>query len=131
MSELDFATGLLARGIEIVLRGNRLWVWPPKAHGYLTDAEREYIHEHRNELKELARSHALPETTVVWQPPTEVTHATTTQEPTTAPCSYCGGACVGPTSPHYRALHWTDPTEVAKRNAAATDVMMRQIGKSI
>ena len=50
-------------------RGRRLHVWPAKAWDHLTEAEHEYIDTHREELKELTRAKALPETTVVWSPP--------------------------------------------------------------
>jgi hypothetical protein len=73
VTPLAFAQGLLGRGIEIVLRGNRLWIWPREAFPHLTEAEHSYLREHRDDLKEIARSKALPETTVVWTKPTAPT----------------------------------------------------------
>lgn len=50
--------------------------------------------------------------------------------PTPAPvCPYCHRACVGPEHFAYDVLHYDDPIEVAKRDAEATAVMCKQIGK--
>ena len=51
-----------------MLRGNRLHIWPSRAYRGLSDADRDYIKSHRDELRALVRA-GLPETTVVWQPP--------------------------------------------------------------
>jgi hypothetical protein len=120
---LTFAQALLDRGMELLIRKNRLYVWPGKAYKRgLSAAERDYIREHRAELKELAASGALPETTVVWQPPT------TPAPPPCAPrCAYCGRPCVGPYHWAYRLLHHTDPTEVARRDAEATADMFAML----
>ncbi|HXG90538.1 MAG TPA: hypothetical protein VNJ02_19610 [Vicinamibacterales bacterium] len=65
MTPADFTSQLLARGIELIVRGNRLRVWPGRAHKYgLTDSERAFLHAHRYELKALAGT--FPEATVVW-----------------------------------------------------------------
>ena len=125
-----FAEQLLTRGIELILRGNRLHVWPGRAYKHLTDAEREFINVNRGALKELARSRALPETTVVWQPPTATT-ATTLTATATQPesCPYCWGTCVSPSHEFYKTFHFLDPIEVARRDAAATRLMMHQVGR--
>src|SRR5262249_23723106 len=68
---LVFAQDLLARGIELLVRNNRLHVWPAKAHRYLTAEERAFLKTHRAALKELATAKVLPEATVVWTPPGE------------------------------------------------------------
>jgi hypothetical protein len=122
-----FAEGLLQRGIEVVLRGNRLHVWPGKAYKHLTDAEREFINVNRDALKELARSHALPETTVVWQQPPTPTPTPTATQPES--CPYCWGTCVGTSHEFYKTFHFLDPREVERRNAAATRLMMHQVGR--
>ena len=130
MSARAFAEGLLARGIELVQRGDRLHVWPGKAYRSLTDAERAFIREHRAELKELAASHALPEAVVVWRhngPPTPTADA-----PVPAPppdCPFCQRPCVGPEHPAFRVLHWLDPQEQARRTLAASAWMFVQVGR--
>jgi hypothetical protein len=141
MSALDFAKQLLSRGIEILVRNNRLWIWPPKAHAHLTSVERTFIDEHREELKELARSHALPEATVVWTPPTATDNgirqrtppmeAATSATAKSAPlCAWCGNRpCVGKDSRWYHAFHWNAADEIARRDAEATRLMYHQIGK--
>ena len=95
---LTFATRFLARGMEFIVRNNRLRLWPAKAHRYLTDGELAFIKAHRDELKALAASKALPETTVTWTPPGEATALPAPEEP--APpvvCPYClRSPCIGP-----------------------------------
>ncbi|MEO8680155.1 MAG: hypothetical protein ABI665_13975, partial [Vicinamibacterales bacterium] len=141
---VEFATGLLARGIEFVLRQNgRLHVWPAKAYPYLTDAERDFIREHRAELKALATSKALPETTVVWYPPTDAVTdpAPAAPSPPVAPapaplpapvappCVYCGQSpCIGPDHHAYSVLHANDPREIKRLDEAATAVMFKMTG---
>jgi hypothetical protein len=130
MDALTFATGLLAQGIEILVRNNRLWVWPAKAFAHLTDTERAFIQQHRDELKDLAESKVLPETTVVWSAAvSDAPIGQPARQPTVAPapCSYCGRACVGPDHHAYEVLHYDDPAEVARRDQEATKVMMRMV----
>lgn len=122
---LTFATGLLARGIELVLRNNRLWLWPAKAYKHLTTTERDFIREHRVDLKALAAAKLLPETTVVWQPPNAVTDAHESAPSLGASCVYCGRPCVGADHDAYRTLHHNDPAEIARRDAEATATMYR------
>jgi hypothetical protein len=53
--------------------------------------------------------------------------------PTPVPeCPFCRRRpCVGPDSPAFEPLHWSDPSEVEKRRQAATKVMMQQVGKPL
>ena len=122
---LTFARGLLGRGIELILRGNRLNVWPAKAYPHLTDGEREFIREHREELKELTAARVLPETTVVWSAPSTTAPLT----PPSPTCPHCGRVCVGESHWAYRTLHALDASEIERRRADATAVMNRQFGK--
>jgi len=127
---MTFASRLLAQGIELVLRGNRLWVWPAKAHQHLTDEDKEFMREHRDDLKALAASKVLPEATVVWAPPSTVEAASPTPQPAAEVphCPYCGARrCVGMESPWYRLLHWDAPEEVARRDRDASAVMLRMM----
>src|SRR5262245_2869637 len=119
MDALLFAHGLRDRGIEFVLRGSRqrLHVWPKKAYPHLTTEEQAFIREHTEELKALALAHALPETTVVWQPPTAA--PTPRPDPSPPACSYCMRPCVGSQHPAYPVLHYDDPTEIARRDSHA------------
>jgi len=122
MTPFAFASALLALGIELILRNGRLHVWPARAYKHLSDAERDFIHAHRAELKALAAAKALPETTVVWQPPTEAAIEPPTPEP---PCPYCGRVpCIGPTHHAYDVLHYDDPEHVERRRKAATAEML-------
>ena len=122
MSAIAFASALLDRGIELILRNNgRLHVWPARAYKYLSDAERDFIRVHRAELKALAAAKALPETTVVWQPPTEAPDPA----PTPELCQYCHQpiercAAIKATRPDaWCALHHNDPAEVERRRERA------------
>jgi hypothetical protein len=132
----DFIDRLLARGIEILLKGNRLRVWPPRAYTHgLTDAERDYLRAHAPELKELIRTQGHRETNVTWQDPSKPTSPNprdSSPSPKSAPlhCPYCGERpCVGADSPWFRILHWHEPTEIARRDAEATEEMMQMIGR--
>ncbi len=135
---LAWARALLPRGIEVALRrSGRLYIWPVQAwaHG-LTEAERDFYNEYRAELRHITSRHELPETTVTWsavkpmsgdsliQDPGRQVRvpnlaAPTPSAPTTTDCPYCGGPCL---KGHrlFGVLHWTDPAEVARRNADAT-----------
>lgn len=54
----------------------------------------------------------------------------TTPAPTPEPvCSYCGQKCVGPAHDAYGTLHFADPIEVQRRDAEATKVMMKMVGR--
>jgi hypothetical protein len=143
-----FARALLACGITFVGRNGRLWVQPAKAYQHLTTDEKAFIAAHRQELKTLAASKALPEATVEWKPTTTTPESQppttpdgpTTPEPTPArstepTCRFgCGTltdcARLQTTSPStWRALHWQDPVEIERRRREATAVMLHQIGK--
>jgi hypothetical protein len=56
----------------------------------------------------------------------EIPHEAPHTEP--ARCQYCGQApCVGAGHHAYEVLHYNDPTEVARRDGAATAVMLHQL----
>lgn len=56
----DFVTGLAAQGVTLAVRNGRLWVLPATAFSGLTTAQKEFIRDHREELKTLARAGGLP-----------------------------------------------------------------------
>jgi hypothetical protein len=69
---------------------------------------------------------------------TERTHETPTVEPEATPvehassptptCSYCGGRpCVGPDHHAYPILHYNDPAEERRRDAVATQTMLKMM----
>ena len=128
-----FARAFLDRGVEFTVSLNgRLQLWPPKAYSYLTNEERAFIREHRAELRALAASKALPETTVTWNPngviaPVSAPAAEITR-PSAPPCPYCGASpCVGPEHEAYPALHFLDPVEAKRRAEYHTAVARKMI----
>jgi hypothetical protein len=124
---LTFATELLGRGIEFVVRkSGRLGVWPNTAWKIgLTDAERDFIRTHRAELIAIAAAKTLPEATVQWQPPQP---GTPTVPPPPA-CPFCGRKCVGPGNALFKVLHWSSEEERERRRAEATRVMLKMMGQ--
>ena len=46
------------------------------------------------------------------------------------PCSYCGRPCVGRNHPSFETLHWNDPAEIEKRDAAATAEMFESLKRA-
>jgi hypothetical protein len=144
MSPQTFAQSLLDRGIELIIRGNRLHVWPKQAYPYLTAEERDFLSAHRAELKAIA---ALGrETTVVWQPPrrdqqsAQSTPTPATPTPTPMPvecCPYCRkplAECAEMRTSRpvvYAALHYDSPAFVLQRREFETRVMQQQIGKPL
>lgn len=116
MTPLEFVhERLLARGAELVLKGNRLTTWPKHAWTQLlTDADRIYIREHRVELKDLVLG-GLPQTTVVWPPPAPP--APPPGSPPRAVCPYCyRSPCIGESHWAFSLLHENDPAEAERRN---------------
>jgi hypothetical protein len=131
MTPAEFAADLYARGMELIVRGrSRLWLWPKDAYPFLTDVERAFMREHRAELKALVRA-GLPETTVVWAPPSDVpAERTGNPRDVGVPiCFFCGRRCVGRDHQAYRILHFRDPAEVARRDAEATAEMRHMVGR--
>jgi hypothetical protein len=137
---LQFETALRATGREHYVKGDKLMPpWPSACWKYLTPAERDFRSTHREALKEIVRRKLLPETQVVWVPPTgtpaELTKAdsliadpgrdvrppnlaaATPGSPTTDVCPYCMRKCVGPNNIWYGVMHWSDPEQIAKRHA--------------
>ena len=124
MEALEFAQRMLDRGIEIIVRNKRVKVWPAAAFPHLTPEELSFIKSHRDELKALALAKTLRESTVIFAPP-----GIRMPEPVIT-CPYCGErACVGPDDRWFKVLHWRDPQEVERRNAHASAVMLRQVGR--
>lgn len=132
MTPLEFATQKLAEGVEILCRNNRLRIWPGRAFRHFTSAELAFINDHKEELKAIAVAKTLPETQVVWKPPTAVGLTTELRVPghdtrhAGSVCAYCHGPCVGSQHPHYATLHYNDPSEIAARSKRATAVMVQQ-----
>jgi hypothetical protein len=126
MTAEAFVEALCTQGIELALtKANHLKVWPAKARPYLTHTEREYLRDHKAELKALVRA-GLPETTVKWKPPTEVANAPTSQPAPTQPvCPYCGQTECDPQHPYYAVIHGRAKSEVEKRAAYQTAVMLK------
>jgi hypothetical protein len=145
-----FFVAFLERGLEFCVRGNRLRLWPWKSWPWLTDAERAFIVEHREELKSIAKSKRFGETQVVWSPPTGTAELTETGSRVIAPgqevrvpginaadpgagssaCPYCMRKCVGRQNHWYHVFHWSDPEQIAKRQAEATEEMLHQMRNS-
>jgi hypothetical protein len=128
MDATEFAAALRAKGIELIVRGNRLSVWPKGAWtGGLDDANRNYIRDHRAELKALVLA-GLPETTVVWQPANAVADAApqrsnTPVEPS-PPCQGCDRSpCVGPDHWAFDTLHPNDVVVVQRELRTYTEQM--------
>ena len=127
----DFAQQLLARGMELTLRNERLRVWPGKSYKQLTDAERAFIDAHRNELKDMVRAGLqpkLPDDFVIAAP--DAANHPDFAPPPPAPalvgCVYCGQSpCIGADHPAYRVLHWNDPAEVERRRRDAVAATLR------
>ena len=122
MTPDGFAAALRARGIELVLRRNRLAVWPVRAYRLgLVDAERDYLAAHRNELKELVRA-GLPETTVAWREaggaeprPDRAARLVVELD---LRCPFCYGApCIGRKHTAFALLHALDPQEQQRSDA--------------
>lgn len=119
-----FARALLARGITLTIRNGRLWVQPGRAYQHdLTDDERAFYRDHRDALKRLVAAGTLPEAA----DPTPT--RPTTPEP---PEVFCRHGCGSLTDcarlklerpSTWRALHYADPQEVARRSREATDEM--------
>lgn len=119
MTPLEFATGLLDRGVELLARNGRLRVWPSKAFSSFTPAERAFLRSHRDEL--LALVPTLPQTTVEWSPPRTAPDVVAQQSGETGewlnvttdsvtPCRYCYATpCIGSGHPAYGTLHALDP----------------------
>lgn len=131
MSEArTFVDGLLSRGMELLIRNNRLWIWPVDAYKFLTDDEHQFLRDHRRELKELVRS-GLPETQVIWCPPTTDTapEQKSSTPPPIAGCAFCCGPCVGDAHHAYSTLHFCDPKQIAERQRRAAAVMLARLTK--
>jgi hypothetical protein len=131
----DFVADLLQHGIELVIRNNVLRRWPRKTA--LTELQQAFVREHEAELKALARaglttvSDTNPDTVAravarlkSYDGPAETTAASA---PAHAACPYCNRPCIGADNRWFRVLHWHDPAEVARRNAEATAVMLKQM----
>jgi len=148
-----FAEGLLKRGIELVVRNNRLRVWPAQAYSQLSADEIAYLAAHRIELKQLAKDNVLSETTVAQDgaesasqplqtvlppcrvhPPDDATDRPARAVMRTPPanldpyCPFCDHRpCVSPSHPLFGVLHRNDPAEITRRIEHATAIMMRRL----
>lgn len=105
-----FLADLRRRGVVFALRGNRLTVRPWRV---LTPHEAKTVQANRPALKDLIRAEGQP-------PATET--ATVTEV-----CRWCMRACVGRDHPAFAVLHDSDPSEIERRDLAATKEMLRQM----
>lgn len=119
MTHTELADYLFAKGMELTLRGNRLFVWPAKGWKQLTDAERALIKQHREALKALVRANQHPKLPDDFA--AENHHPDfALPQPAAHVCVYCGGRpCVGADHFSFRNLHWNDPAEAERRRVAA------------
>lgn len=117
MTPETFAAALRARGIELVLRRNRLAVWPVRAYSHgLSDAERAYIPLHRAELRALVRG-GLPEATVPWRESSGPEPPGAAPKPDVLACPFCYRApCIGRGHPAFDTLHAPDAQEQQRRH---------------
>jgi hypothetical protein len=107
------------------MQGTRLRMDPASVYKELSDEEVLTLRHHGAAIKALVRSGygtSQP-------PPAPKTVAPPVEVP--APkCPYCGQSpCVGPDHPHFDVLHYTDPVEVKRRDAALTREMYLGLGK--
>lgn len=129
MTPETFAAALRARGIELVLRRNRLAVWPVRAFRLgLVDAERDYLAAHRDELKALVRA-GLPETTVAWrecgaEPPDRAARLEAELD-----LAARDAALREQNLAAWLVLHGNEPEATAARDAEATAVMRQMVGR--
>jgi hypothetical protein len=122
-----FAAALCARGIEVILRGNRLKVWPGPAFKLgLSDAERVYLREHRDELKALC---PLPETTVTWHPPDPADAIRAAERDAAIAAAARDAQLKAQNLDVWLVLHGDEPEATAIRDQQATEVMRRMVGR--
>lgn len=133
MTPEAFAAALRGRGIELVLRRNRLAVWPVRAYRLgLVDAERDYLAAHRDELKELVRG-GLPETTVAWREPgvdeAQLPPDRATRLEAELDLARRDAALREQNLDAWLVVHGNEPEAAAARDAEATAVMRRMVGR--
>jgi hypothetical protein len=132
---LTFANSLLAQGIEVHRRANgRLYLWHADGDAFkrLSHADRATFAALRAELKELVATGLAPRLPEPGDTASgEAVAITEVREPAPSAdafaCGFCRRDCVGQDHPAYRVLHWDDPTEVARRDAAATALMRKRV----
>jgi hypothetical protein len=122
-SDLEYAHRLIAKGIELYVdhRG-KLRTWPKGSYRESLDGEeRAYFQSHRDSLTAFVVEGLQPK--LPEEPPAPVVARSTA-----ADCPYCCRPCVGPSNRWFRALHWNEPSEVARRKAerAARDAFDRR-----
>lgn len=119
----DAGRALLAR---LRAQGRRLWMkranclgidsWPA-----LSAEDQQLVTANRPLLKRLVAAEGQ-------SAPSSVPTPLGATSPAAVPlCEFCGGPCCGPRHPAYRTLHGRDASEVERRNAEATAVMLRQM----
>jgi hypothetical protein len=105
----NWVATLNARGVQVRLRKNRLWLIPESAYKELTDDERATLRHNREAIKDVVRARAK-------NPPPPV--APTPTEPKR------------PIPEHIlRVINYNTPEERKRRSDEATDVMLGMMGR--
>jgi hypothetical protein len=122
---MNFAHALLAKGMELTLRKDRLHVWPKHSYSRLTQDERNFLNQYRDDLRDMVRAGLQPRLPddVIVNSPNATDHPDFAPPTEPAPperCVYCGQSpCVGPNHQSFRVLHWRDPAEIERRRQEA------------
>jgi hypothetical protein len=104
---------LAQRGITFICRGEQLKLKPTRLYKTLSDDELSVLRHCREEIKAIVRNGLLPVVACQTAAPTPVAERPKPE-----------------ISEHVRRIiFWDSPEERARRNAEATAVMMRQLGK--
>jgi hypothetical protein len=117
---VSWVQALQARGVVLSVRNNRLWLRPENAYKQQSDEELLTLRHHRREIIDIVRSGVCPAPAAQPAPPVPAPEVL---------CAYCGNRkCVGPDHSAYSTLHHQDPSEIDKRNKAATREMWMSFG---
>jgi hypothetical protein len=129
---ISWIRGLQARGVRLEVHRGRLWLYPPSAYKELSDAELLVRRHHLAEIRALVAVGFVPPPL----PEAEKVEAPAPPVETPAPkCPYCHMpmdtcATMREERPDiWPSIHWHHPEERKRRDAAATAVMMAQVGK--
>jgi hypothetical protein len=112
---------LRARGVTLTLRNNRLWLHPASAYKNLTDEELITLRHHRQEIKDCIAFGVSP--APLPSEPAPLDPQPEKPQPVWAP---------QPEIPEHiaRIINWNKPEERKRRDAEATAVMYRTVGKT-
>jgi len=111
---------LVARGVTLTVRNNRLSMHPPSAYSALSDEELLTLRHNREAIKAVVREGgAQPPTPTAghtsFVAPAEVVSSTATVQ-AKARCSYCMRVCVGPEHHAFATLHALDSEFIRKKD---------------